>query len=189
MHMNAARSSPSSVRTAPVRRRCSTTHVSTNPRRGRSTSPIARRTIAVIGRRRIVSRGPACREPFRRHASSARSPYLRTSRSGPRTTRHRRGGRHPARTATRRGEHASDQLTLELLDFVGLRKDANLIASALSYGGRRRLEIARASPPIRRHLVGRTGGRHEPVEKLELAALIRRVRNERNVSVLLMNTT
>jgi len=32
--------------------------------------------------------------------------------------------------ATRRGEHASDQLTLELLDFVGLRKDANLIASA-----------------------------------------------------------
>jgi len=46
--------------------------------------------------------------------------------------------------ATRRGEHASDQLTLELLDFVGLRKDANLIASALSYGGRRRLEIARA---------------------------------------------
>jgi len=57
------------------------------PQEGRSTSPIATGEPSRSSeRRRIVSRGPACREPFRRHASSARSPYLRTSRSGPRTT-------------------------------------------------------------------------------------------------------
>jgi branched-chain amino acid transport system ATP-binding protein len=89
--------------------------------------------------------------------------------------------------ATRRGEHASDALTLELLDFVGLRKEANLIASALSYGGRRRLEIARAiatDPDV--ILLDEPAAGTNPSEKLELAALIRRVRNERNVSVLLI---
>jgi branched-chain amino acid transport system ATP-binding protein len=89
--------------------------------------------------------------------------------------------------ATRRGEQVSDKLTLELLNFVGLRKDANLIASALSYGGRRRLEIARAiatDPDV--ILLDEPAAGTNPSEKLELAALIRRVRDERNVSVLLI---
>jgi branched-chain amino acid transport system ATP-binding protein len=89
--------------------------------------------------------------------------------------------------ATRRDERFSDDLTLELLDFVGLRKDANLIASALSYGGRRRLEIARAiatDPDV--ILLDEPAAGTNPSEKLELAALIRRVRDERGVSVLLI---
>jgi len=89
--------------------------------------------------------------------------------------------------ATRRGEHVSDALTLELLEFVGLRKEANLISSALSYGGRRRLEIARAiatDPDV--ILLDEPAAGTNPSEKLELAALIRRVRDERKVSVLLI---
>lgn len=89
--------------------------------------------------------------------------------------------------ATRRGEKVSDDLSLELLDFVGLRKDGNLIASSLSYGGRRRLEIARAiatDPDV--ILLDEPAAGTNPSEKLELAALIRRVRNERHVSVLLI---
>ena len=89
--------------------------------------------------------------------------------------------------ATRRGEKLSDDLSLELLDFVGLRKDANLIASGLSYGGRRRLEIARAiatDPDV--ILLDEPAAGTKPSEKLELAALIRRVRDERHVSVLLI---
>ena len=89
--------------------------------------------------------------------------------------------------ATRRGERISDELTLELLEFVGLRKEANLIASALSYGGRRRLEIARAiatDPDV--ILLDEPAAGTNPSEKLELAALIRRVRDERKVSVLLI---
>jgi branched-chain amino acid transport system ATP-binding protein len=89
--------------------------------------------------------------------------------------------------ATRRGERVSDELTLELLEFVGLRKEANLIASALSYGGRRRLEIARAiatDPDV--ILLDEPAAGTNPSEKLELAALIRRVRDERKVSVLLI---
>jgi len=148
-----------------VRRRCSThSPVSTNPRRGRSTSPIATGEPSRSSeRRRIVSRGPACREPFRRHASSARSPYLRTSRSGRGPRRHRRVGAILRGPATRRGEHASDQLTLELLDSLVCEKTPT---------DRVRPLLRRTSTPgdraghrhrSRRHLVGRTGGRHEPV--------------------------
>jgi branched-chain amino acid transport system ATP-binding protein len=89
--------------------------------------------------------------------------------------------------ATRRGERLSDDLAIELLDFVGLRKDANLISSSLSYGGRRRLEIARAiatDPDV--ILLDEPAAGTNPSEKLELAALIRRVRDERHVSVLLI---
>jgi len=63
---------------------------------------------------------------------------------------------------------------------------ANLIASALSTADVDAGDRAGHRHRSRRHLVGRTGGRHEPVGELELAALIRRVRNERNVSVLLI---
>ena len=76
---------------------------------------------------------------------------------------------------------------LELLDFVGLRDEANLIASQLSYGARRRLEIARAlatEPEV--ILLDEPAAGTNPSEKLELAELIRRVRDERGVSVLLI---
>jgi branched-chain amino acid transport system ATP-binding protein len=88
---------------------------------------------------------------------------------------------------TRRGEHRSDEVVIELLDFVGLRSEANLIASQLSYGARRRLEIARAlatHPQV--ILLDEPAAGTNPSEKLELAELIRRVRDERGVSVLLI---
>jgi branched-chain amino acid transport system ATP-binding protein len=88
---------------------------------------------------------------------------------------------------TRRGEHRSDDVVIELLDFVGLRAEANLIASQLSYGARRRLEIARAlatDPQV--ILLDEPAAGTNPSEKLELAELIRRVRDVRGVSVLLI---
>jgi branched-chain amino acid transport system ATP-binding protein len=88
---------------------------------------------------------------------------------------------------TRRGEHQSDEVVLDLLDFVGLSSEANLIASQLSYGARRRLEIARAlatKPEV--ILLDEPAAGTNPSEKLELAELIRRVRDDRGVSVLLI---
>src|ERR1700722_5499379 len=88
---------------------------------------------------------------------------------------------------TRRGERTSDDVVLDLLDFVGLSAEANLIASQLSYGARRRLEIARAlatKPEV--ILLDEPAAGTNPPEKLELATLIRRVRDEREIGVLLI---
>jgi len=88
---------------------------------------------------------------------------------------------------TRRGEHASDRVAIEMLKFVGLFGEANTIASQLSYGARRRLEIARAlatDPQV--ILLDEPAAGTNPSEKLELTTLIRRVRDEREVSVLLI---
>ncbi len=89
--------------------------------------------------------------------------------------------------ATRRGERESDQVTIELLDFVGLRRQANTISSSLSYGDRRRLEIARGlatSPQVL--LLDEPAAGTNPSEKRDLTTLIRRVRDERGVSILLI---
>ena len=88
---------------------------------------------------------------------------------------------------TRRGEKASDALTIELLDFVGLRNEANTISASLSYGDRRRLEIARGlatNPQVL--LLDEPAAGTNPSEKLELTELIRRVRDVRGVSILLI---
>ncbi len=89
---------------------------------------------------------------------------------------------------TRRGERTSDDVVLDLLDFVGLSAEANLIASQLSYGARRRLEIARAlatKPEV--ILLDEPAAGTNPSEKLSwLRSLICRVRDEREVSVLLI---
>jgi branched-chain amino acid transport system ATP-binding protein len=86
-----------------------------------------------------------------------------------------------------REEKASDARTLELLDFVGLRDKANEVASSLSYGGLRRLEIARAlgtSPQLL--LLDEPAAGTNPSEKIELADLIRKVSTEMGMSVLLI---
>lgn len=88
---------------------------------------------------------------------------------------------------TRREERESDVTVLELLDFVGLRPRANDLASALPYGARRRLEIARAlgtKPELL--LLDEPAAGTNPSEKVELASLILRVCSERKVSVLLI---
>jgi branched-chain amino acid transport system ATP-binding protein len=88
---------------------------------------------------------------------------------------------------TRRGERESDALTIELMDFVGLRDKANTISASLSYGDRRRLEIARGlatSPQVL--LLDEPAAGTNPSEKVELTELIRKVRDVRGVSILLI---
>ena len=88
---------------------------------------------------------------------------------------------------TRRGERESDALTIELLDFVGLRDKANVISASLSYGDRRRLEIARglATNP-QALLLDEPAAGTNPAEKIALTELIRKVRDVRGVSILLI---
>jgi branched-chain amino acid transport system ATP-binding protein len=88
---------------------------------------------------------------------------------------------------TRREEHEGDLRTLELLKFVGLTKRANEISSSLPYGDRRRLEIARAlgtKPEVL--LLDEPAAGTNPAEKVELGELIRKVRSELGVTVLLI---
>ena len=88
---------------------------------------------------------------------------------------------------TRRDEKASDAKTVELLDFVGLRHRTNDISASLSYGDRRRLEIARGlatNPEVL--LLDEPAAGTNPAEKIQLANLIRKVRDERGVSILLI---
>ena len=88
---------------------------------------------------------------------------------------------------TRRGERSSDAKTIELLEFVGLRDKADVISASLSYGDRRRLEIARGlatNPQVL--LLDEPAAGTNPSEKLELTSLIRKVRDEMGVSILLI---
>ncbi|MCU1690843.1 MAG: transporter ATP-binding protein [Pseudonocardiales bacterium] len=87
----------------------------------------------------------------------------------------------------RREEHASTKRALELLSFVGLAHRANDIAGSLAYGEQRRLEIARAmgtNPSVL--LLDEPAAGTNPVEKRELADLIKRINVEDGVSVLLI---
>jgi branched-chain amino acid transport system ATP-binding protein len=89
--------------------------------------------------------------------------------------------------ATRRDEKRSDLRTNELLKFVGLNEKANVISASLSYGDRRRLEIARGlatDPQVL--LLDEPAAGTNPTEKQELATLIRRVRDEMGVTILLI---
>ena len=87
----------------------------------------------------------------------------------------------------RREEHEGDVKSLELLRFVGLSEWADRLASALPYGGRRRLEIARAlgtGPEVL--LLDEPAAGTNPAEKLELAELVRKVVGELGITVLLI---
>ena len=89
--------------------------------------------------------------------------------------------------ATRRDEHRSDGATEELLEFVGLTSQANVVAASLSYGSRRRLEIARGlatKPEVL--LLDEPAAGTNPAEKIQLTNLIRKVRDELGVSILLI---
>jgi branched-chain amino acid transport system ATP-binding protein len=87
---------------------------------------------------------------------------------------------------TRREERESDAEAFRLLEFVGLSKRANELASALPYGDQRRLEIARAlgtRPQLL--LLDEPAAGTNPAEKRQLEVLIRDIA-ETGVSVLLI---
>ncbi len=86
----------------------------------------------------------------------------------------------------RREEKASTRMAYALLDRVGLAGRANELAGSLAYGEQRRLEIARAlgtSPGV--ILLDEPAAGTNPVEKRELAALIKQV-NDDGIGVLLI---
>jgi branched-chain amino acid transport system ATP-binding protein len=87
----------------------------------------------------------------------------------------------------RREERESTVKAYELLRFVGLTRRANELAGSLAYGEQRRLEIARAlgtEPGV--ILLDEPAAGTNPVEKQELAALIRKINIEDGISVLLI---
>ena len=73
------------------------------------------------------------------------------------------------------------------LEFVGLSEFANAISGSLPYGAQRRLEIARAlsSNPVLLLLDEPTAGMN-PQETLEMTALIRSLRDQFNITIILI---
>jgi branched-chain amino acid transport system ATP-binding protein len=79
---------------------------------------------------------------------------------------------------SRREEKAALDRSLELLDFMGLRKRAGQLGKNLPYGDQRRLEIARAmatNPQV--ILLDEPAAGFNPAEKVALAETIKRIRD------------
>ena len=92
------------------------------------------------------------------------------------------------RTRTFHKEEAeAEQKAKELMDYVGLKNVGNELARNLPYGGQRRIEIARAlaANPTLILLDEPTAGMN-PNETEEAIKLFRRIRDERGVTVLLI---
>jgi branched-chain amino acid transport system ATP-binding protein len=87
----------------------------------------------------------------------------------------------------RREEREAHSAALELLDFVGIGKVADEYARNLSYGDQRRLEVARALALRPRVLLldEPTAGMN-PRESAQFVDFVHRVRDERRVSILLI---
>ena len=85
----------------------------------------------------------------------------------------------------RKEERDSRDFALELLDFVGVGKHADEYARNLSYGDQRRLEVARAlalRPQVL--LLDEPTAGMNPQESAVFVDFVRRVREERNLSIL-----
>jgi branched-chain amino acid transport system ATP-binding protein len=75
----------------------------------------------------------------------------------------------------------------EVLEFVGLDDRAAHLSSTLTLGGRKRLELARALATAPRVLMlDEVVAGVNPAEAMKLAELIRRIRDERKVSVIMI---
>jgi branched-chain amino acid transport system ATP-binding protein len=104
-------------------------------------------------------------------------------------TRHKSGpvGAMLGLPRQRREEREGTKAAFALLADVGLKSRVNDLAGSLAYGEQRRLEIARAlgtNPGVL--LLDEPAAGTNPVEKRDLAELIRRINAERGVSVLLI---
>jgi ABC-type branched-subunit amino acid transport system ATPase component len=83
-------------------------------------------------------------------------------------------------------ERAARSKALELLEFVGLKDKAGMVARNLPYGDQRRLEIARAlATTPRLLLLDEPAAGMNPSESIELMHLIRRIRDT-GITVLLI---
>lgn len=76
---------------------------------------------------------------------------------------------------------------LDLLDYVGLKPYANELARNLAYGAQRRLEIARAlATRPKLLLLDEPKAGMNPRETADLMRLIRRLRDEQQITILLI---
>jgi branched-chain amino acid transport system ATP-binding protein len=89
--------------------------------------------------------------------------------------------------AVAREEAQAVRQARELLEFVGLQGRENFLARNLPYGEQRRLEVARALAARPRLLLldEPTAGMN-PRETMEMMAFIRRLRDERGITILLI---
>jgi branched-chain amino acid transport system ATP-binding protein len=75
----------------------------------------------------------------------------------------------------------------EILEFAGLADRANELPATLTLAGRKRLELARALAIVPRVLMlDEVIAGVNPAEAMKLAALIRRIRDERGVSIIMI---
>lgn len=90
-------------------------------------------------------------------------------------------------SAFKNEERAAEKKAEELLRYVGLRGVGNELAKNLPYGGQRRVEIARAlaADPLLLLLDEPTAGMN-PQETEDAIRLFRRIRDEKGVTVLLI---
>jgi branched-chain amino acid transport system ATP-binding protein len=89
--------------------------------------------------------------------------------------------------AFRRGEAELDERATELLELFGIAQHRDRLARHLPYGDQRRLEIARAvatKPSV--VLLDEPNAGMNPVETQDLLKLIRRVRDEQGITVVLV---
>jgi branched-chain amino acid transport system ATP-binding protein len=76
---------------------------------------------------------------------------------------------------------------LEILEFVGLRERADQLPGSLTLAGRKRLEMARAlATRPRVLLLDEVVAGLNPVEAEHLTRLVRRARDERDVSIIMI---
>jgi ABC-type branched-subunit amino acid transport system ATPase component len=87
----------------------------------------------------------------------------------------------------RREEREGEQTAREVMKFLGLELRSDELARNLSYGEQRRLEIARALATKPRLLcLDEPAAGFNPAEKAQLMDLIRRIRDQRGLTVLLI---
>jgi branched-chain amino acid transport system ATP-binding protein len=87
----------------------------------------------------------------------------------------------------RRAEGSARRRAAEVLEFVGLAERAGQWPGALTLAGRKRLELARALATAPRVLLlDEVIAGVNPTEALALAALVRRVRDERSTSIVMI---
>jgi branched-chain amino acid transport system ATP-binding protein len=90
-------------------------------------------------------------------------------------------------SSTRADEDRAHVEAVRILDFVGLRGRGDAVARNLSYGDQRRLEIGRALATRPRLLMlDEPMAGMNPRESLEMMNFVRRVRDERSVTILLI---